>query len=143
MIDEQAQSLSEYRLNKAKNLLNQAELLLTNQRYDGSINRSYYAIFNAIRAVLALVRLDSRSHQGVIAYFDRYFVKPGIFEKQFSKIIHTAFDTRQDNDYEDFYDPSEADAQNQYENARLFIREIENKRESFIEGTISLPVITQ
>lgn len=143
MIDEQAQSLSEYRLNKAKNLLNQAELLLTNQRYDGSINRSYYAIFNAIRAVLALVRLDSRSHQGVIAYFDRYFVKPGIFEKQFSKIIHTAFDTRQDNDYEDFYDPSEADAKNQYENARLFIREIENKRESFIEGTISLPVITQ
>jgi uncharacterized protein (UPF0332 family) len=142
MIDEKAQSLSEYRLNKAKSLLNQAELLLNNQRYDGSINRSYYAIFNAVRALLALVKVDSRSHQGVIAYFDRYFVKAGFFEKQFSKIIHTAFDTRQDNDYEDFYDPSEADAQNQYENAILFIQEMESKREAFIEGKLLLPVIT-
>jgi uncharacterized protein (UPF0332 family) len=141
MIDEQARSLSEYRLNKAKSLLTQAELLLNNHRYDGSINRSYYAIFSAVRAVLALMVVDSRSHQGVIAYFDRYFVKPGIFEKQFSKIIHTAFDTRQDNDYEDFYDPSEADAQGQYDNAILFIQEIESKLQSFIEGKISLPVI--
>lgn len=49
MIDEQARSLSQYRLNKAKTLLTQAELMLTNLQYDGSINRSYYAIFNAVR----------------------------------------------------------------------------------------------
>jgi uncharacterized protein (UPF0332 family) len=141
MIDEQAKGLSGYRLNKGKSLLIQAELLLTNHRYDGSINRSYYAIFNAVRALLALAEVDSRSHQGVMSYFDRYFVKPGVLEKQFSKIIHTAFDTRQDNDYEDFYDPSEADAQEQYDNAVLFIEEIERKLELFIEGKLSLPVI--
>ena len=39
--------LSEHRLKKAKNLLSQAELLLQNEMYDGSINRSYYAVFNA------------------------------------------------------------------------------------------------
>jgi len=143
MIDEQAQSLSGYRLNKSRSLLVQAELLLANHQYDGSINRSYYAIFNAVRAVLALVRIDNRSHQGVMSYFDRYFVKSGVLDKQLSKIIHTAFDTRQDNDYEDFYDPSEADAQEQYNNAILFIREIESKRQMFIEGKLSLPVITK
>ena len=143
MIDEQARSLSQYRLNKAKNLLTQAELMLTNLQYDGSINRSYYAIFNAVRAVLALVRVDSRSHQGVISYFDRYFVKPGVFEKKFSKIVHSAFDTRQDTDYEDFYVPSESDAQEQYDNATRFIREIEHKRELFIQGKLSLPTISQ
>lgn len=143
MIDEQARSLSEYRLSKAKKLLTQSELLLTNHQYDGSINRSYYAIFNAVRALLALMRVDSRSHQGVISYFDRYFVKPGIFEKQFSKIVHSAFDTRQDNDYEDFYVPSEADAQEQHDNATQFIGEIECKRELFIQGKLSLPTITQ
>jgi len=143
MIDEQAQSLSGYRLNKSRSLLVQAELLLANHQYDGSINRSYYAIFNAVRAVLALVRIDNRSHQGVMSYFDSYFVKSGVLDKQLSKIIHTAFDTRQDNDYEDFYDPSEADAQEQYNNAILFIREIESKRQMFIEGKLSLPVITK
>jgi len=143
MIESQAQILSEYRLKKAMDLLTQSELLLSNQRYDGSINRSYYAIFNAVRSVLALVSIDSRSHQGVMSYFDRYFVKPGIFEKNFSKIIHSAFDTRQDNDYEDFYVPSEADALDQYNNAILFIREIEQKRKLFISGELPLPVINQ
>jgi len=75
---------------------------LRNHQYDGSVNRSYYAIFNAVRSVLALLRTDSRSHSGVISFFDRYFVKTGIFDKRFSKIVHAAFDTRQDNDYEDF-----------------------------------------
>jgi hypothetical protein len=37
----------------------------------------------------------------------------------------------------------QAQSLSEYENAMLFIREIENKRESFIEGTISLPVINQ
>lgn len=143
MINEKAQSLSGYRLEKAKSLLTQSELLLTNRQYDGSINRSYYAIFNAVRSVLALLSVDSRSHQGVMVYFDRYFVKTGIFDKQFSKILHTAFDTRQDNDYEDFNVPSETDAKEQYSNATLFIEEIERKRESFIEGKISLPAIIQ
>lgn len=79
----------------------------------------------------------------MISYFDRYFVKTGIFEKQLSKIVHSAFDTRQDNDYEDFYVPSEAEAQEQYDNAAFFIGEIENKRKLFIQGKLSLPTITQ
>jgi len=142
MIDEQTQRLSEYRFNKAKTLLTQAELLLINHQYDGSINRSYYAIFNAVRAILALVKLDSRSHQGVISFFDRYFVKTGIFEKLLSQIVHSAFDSRQDNDYEDFYVPSEADAQEQYANAVHLIQDIEQKRDLFIKGTLLLPTIT-
>ncbi len=105
MIDEPAKHLSKYRLDKANTLLTQAELLLNNKQYDGSVNRSYYAIFNTVRALLALVGLDSQSHRGVISFFDRYFVKTGIFEKQYSKIVHQAFDSRQDSDYEDFYHP--------------------------------------
>ena len=143
MIDEQAKHLAEYRLNKAKTLQIQSELLLNNAQYDGSINRSYYAIFNAIRALLALLRLDSRRHSGVISYFDRYFVKTGLLGKQYSKFAHTAFDTRQDNDYEDFYEPSESDAHAQHANAVMFIQEVEEKLELFIQGTLHLPVIPE
>ena len=42
-----AQELSAHRLDKAKDILRQACLLLENAEYDGSVNRSYYAIFNA------------------------------------------------------------------------------------------------
>jgi uncharacterized protein (UPF0332 family) len=142
MIDEQARHLAEYRLQKAKTLQAQSELLLNNAQYDGSINRSYYAIFNATRALLALLRLDSQRHSGVISYFDRYFVKTGVFEKQYSKFAHTAFDTRQDNDYEDFYEPSQVEAQEQHANAVLFINEVEDKLEQFLQGKLSAPSIS-
>ena len=142
MIDEQATTLSTYRLSKAKTLLIQAELLLTNQQYDGSVNRSYYAMFTAVRALLALVRLDSRSHQGVISFFDRYFVKTNLFEKPYSQFLHTAFDARQDNDYEDFYVPSATDAREQYDHACQLLQEIEKTCQLFWEGKLSLPTIS-
>lgn len=139
---EETRHLSTYRLEKAKDVLEQAELLFQEHRYDGSINRSYYAIFHAMRAILALVSLDSQTHKGVISFFDRYFVKPGTCGKAFSKIAHTAFDVRQVSDYEDFQMPTEEQARTQLDDARRFIQEIECKREQFIQGTLNLPTIT-
>jgi uncharacterized protein (UPF0332 family) len=98
-------------------------------------------MFTSVRALLSLVRLDSRSHQGVISFFDRYFVKTNLFEKRYSQVLHAAFDARQDNDYEDFYMPSNIDAQTQYEHARQFLQEIERKCRLFLEGKALLPVI--
>ena len=141
MLDEVVIDLSKYRIDKANDLLSQSEILFKNQKYDGSINRSYYAIFNAIRSLLALVKLDSSSHAGVLSFFDRYFVKTGIFQKEFSKIAHAAFDSRQDYDYEDFYVPTKEQAQKQLEDAQLFIEEAENKRVSIIQGESDLPKI--
>jgi len=47
IMTEEARTLSAYRLEKAKDVLQQAELLFQEHRYDGSINRSYYAIFHS------------------------------------------------------------------------------------------------
>lgn len=141
MIDELSVDLSAYRLNKAKDLLEQAKLLDDNDKFDGSINRSYYAIFNAIKSLLALVRLDSAKHSGVISFFDRYFVKTGIFDKKFSRIAHSAFDSRQDYDYEDFYMPTKEESQNQIEDAEDFIHEVESKIKLLVDEKISLPKI--
>lgn len=141
MIDKLSADLSNYRLAKAKDLLLQAKLLDENEKFDGSINRSYYAIFNAIRALLALVRLDSSKHSGVISFFDRYFVKTSIFDKRFSRIAHSAFDSRQDYDYEDFYAPTNEESQIQIKDAEDFIREVDIKIDLLVDGKISLPNI--
>jgi len=111
-------------------------VLLEAASYDGSINRSYYAIFNAIRALLALISIDSQKHSGVISLFDQYFVKTKICDKQFSQIVHTAFEARQVSDYEDFYLPTLDQAQLQLDNARKLIQEIELKREQLIKDEI-------
>ena len=143
MIDDIKLDLALYRLKKAKDLLSQGRLLHENRNYDGSINRSYYAIFNAIRALLALVELDSLKHSGVISFFDKYFVKTCFVDKEFSKIAHAAFDIRQENDYEDFYEPTEEESQTQLNDAEKFLREIEVKIHKMITNEIVIPQITK
>lgn len=139
MSDTKARDLSAHRLDKARGLLDQADVLLQHGSYDGSINRSYYAIFNAIRSLLAFLRLDSRRHSGVISFFDRYFVKTGIFEKSSSQMVHTAFEIRQVSDYEDFFMPTQEEAQQQLEQARTLIEQVAQKREQLLDETIPLP----
>lgn len=51
MIDQLSIDLSEYRIRKAKDLLSQAKILHNSGKYDGSVNRSYYAVFNSIRSI--------------------------------------------------------------------------------------------
>ena len=143
MNDNLSTDLSEYRSKKAKDLLLQAKLLHNNQKFDGSINRSYYAIFYGIRSLLALVKLDSPKHSGIISYFDKFFVKTKIFDKKYSEIAHSAFNSRQDNDYEDFYTPSEDESNRQIKESEDFLNEIEKIRESLIIGRINLPQIKE
>jgi uncharacterized protein (UPF0332 family) len=130
-----ASDLSDYRLNKARELADEAKLLFDNRRYDGCVNRSYYAIFSAVRSLLALVGLDSRKHSGIISYFDR----DGIFDREFSRIVHNSFDVRQASDYQDFYIISEAQARAQLEGCMRFISEVGEKRSLILRGELSLP----
>jgi uncharacterized protein (UPF0332 family) len=139
---EHAHDLSSHRLNKAKDILRQAELLLNNNEYDGSVNRSYYAIFNAIRSLLALVGIDSRKHTGVISFFDQYFVKTGICEKELSVIAHAAFDTRQIYDYQDFQIVIYDEARMQFDNAARFVLAIEHQQLLLIQGKTALPKVS-
>ena len=41
-------------------------------------HRSYYAIFHAMRAVLALDGIDMKRHSGVMSEFRRLYIKTGI-----------------------------------------------------------------
>ena len=101
------------------------ELLLKNANFRSSINRSYYAIFHAIRAVNALDGFDSSKHSGVIAHFNQEYVKTGVFEKGASKIIRNASELREQADYEDFYEATQEEASDVFMQASQFISEVE------------------
>jgi uncharacterized protein (UPF0332 family) len=69
--------LSAYRLEKAADDLDTAGLMFKNNKLSQSINRSYYSMFHAVRALLALSVLDSKKHTGVISFFNKHYIKPG------------------------------------------------------------------
>lgn len=70
--------LSKYRLQRSKENLKDAWILLDAQSYKSSINRSYYSIFHCLRAVTALDGFDSSKHSGIIAFFNMHYVKNGV-----------------------------------------------------------------
>ncbi len=76
--------LVQYRLASAKEKRESAKLLLEAGLYKDSVGRSYYAIFSSIRAILAIRQVDFSKHAGVISYFQKEYVKTGIFDKKYS-----------------------------------------------------------
>ena len=125
MPDNQNRELAKYRLAKSGECSVAANSLLTDGLYAHSVNRSYYAIFHAIRAVLALEGVDFKKHSGVISYFQQHYIKTGIFERKYSDYVKEAFTIRTDSDYEDFYVVSKDDALEQLKHARQFIAAVE------------------
>ena len=117
--------LSKYRLEQSKQCLKSSKVLYDIEDYKGSANRSYYAIFHAIRSVLALEAVDFKRHSAVISYFRKNYIKTGIFKVELSDIISEAFDIRSDSDYNDFYIVCKNDIFIQIENATYFYDEIE------------------
>ncbi len=117
--------LVQYRLSSAKERLESARLLLDAGQYKDSIGRSYYAIFTAVRAVLARDQVDFSKHAGVIAYFQREYIKSAIFDIKYSKILQRAFQIRNNCDYDDFFIVSKEDATEQYKNAVDMVQAIE------------------
>ena len=121
MPDNSRIDLAQYRMTKADECFRADGRLLEEGLFADSANRSYYAIFHAIRAILALDERDFKKHSGVISYFQQQYVKTGTFDKEYSDIARGAFHIRQESDYEDFFLVSEQDASEQLENAGRFI----------------------
>ena len=126
-MDERQSDLSKYRIQEAKDSLRVAERCLSDGFYKDSINRSYYAAFYCIKAVLALGTVDFKRHKDVMAYFNKEYVATGIFPRELGRKLSTLKQLREKSDYDDFYISSKAQAEDQYNTAKYTLEQIENR----------------
>ncbi len=125
--------LARYRMARAKEMLLAAEENLKIGQYKTSLNRSYYAIFHAMRAANIVRGFDSSKHSGVIAYFNKEYLKEGIMDRKLSVLIKNSSFLREKSDYDDFFVASKKDAERQIEDANKFIMAVENYLKSVNE----------
>ena len=71
MQEHERKALSQVRLEHAIECLSAARNLLETENYKSAANRSYYAVFHAMRAVLAFDEIDMKHHGGIISEFRR------------------------------------------------------------------------
>ena len=116
---------AKYRLERAKQDLSDAEFSYKDRRYLNANNRVYYAIFHAIKAVLATERIDFKKHKDVLAYFNQHYVKTEIFPRMIGKKISQANKVREDSDYDDEFVPTDEETKIQINTAREIINLVE------------------
>ena len=116
--------LSLYRLVRAQEDLQTAKDLYNADNYRVANNRAYYAIFHALRAVMALEQFDSKKHSGIISEFQRKFIKTGVFPKEMSKMISSAFVIRNASDYDDMFIANKDETAKQIEDAGFIILKV-------------------
>jgi uncharacterized protein (UPF0332 family) len=92
--------LALYRLQQAEESQDEAKYLFDGHKSPRSvINRAYYAMFYSILALLVFEPYSSSKHSGVLSYFNRRFIKDGLFSEDLGRAANKAFDLRQRGDY--------------------------------------------
>lgn len=98
---EERKILIAYRLERAKEALEEAKLLLDKGYGNTFVNRLYYACFYAVSALLLAKDLSSAKHSGVRSLFHQNFVKFGLLDVELGHLYDRLFDNRQKGDYQD------------------------------------------
>ena len=86
-------------LERAGQALQQAQDNLKLSYYEVATSRAYYAMFYAASALLVSRGISRSKHSGVHSAFGQYFVKPGLIEPEYSRLLVNAFNVRLDGDY--------------------------------------------
>lgn len=113
--------LSKYRFSLAEETYKNAKMCFDNGFYRDCINRSYYAVFYGVRAVLALDSIDFKRHKDVVAYFNKEFVATGKFPGEMGRRLARLKMKREESDYNDFFIASADEAKKQLESVEYML----------------------
>lgn len=124
MDTENRTNLINYRLEQAQETISEAELLIAHKKYRAAVNRIYYGMFYAVSAVGAQCGFATSKHGQLLGWFNQMFIKPGIFDRTYGKMLREAFELRLQGDYDAFIEFSEADVRTRLKEMTLFINAI-------------------
>ena len=112
-------------LDRADRSLEDAHYLLFDRKsFESMVSRAYYAMYYAAESCLLSVDERVSSHKGLITQFGRCFVKEGLIEMEYGRMLSTIYQRRQLGDYEVSYTLSEAETNEAITNASAFIERV-------------------
>lgn len=128
------EELAKVRLERAKELLKDAEDLLTKESYRSANNRAFYAMEKSIKALLAVEKIEVATHNGGLKQFNYIFIHKGNgrFTVDDYQKIARAEQIRNVSDYDDFYIASREEAKQQVGDAKYIV----NKVQKYLEDEI-------
>jgi len=131
-------------LSLAEEKLPVARQLLTVGLFDETVSKSYYVMFYAAKAALALEGIRPHRHSGVAARFGQHFAKTGRVESILGRKLREAMDAREDADYNPNRRASREDAERLLADASEFLQAIKalfenHNRSAILESSVETP----
>lgn len=126
-------ALARHRMERAETTLNEAREELSRKNFRLSVNRSYYSVFYAMRALLATVDKDSSKHSGIVSLFNQHFIKTGIVSDIGFKSIQILMDLRHESDYQDFTEITDEEADGAVDSATVLVGLLKEKLEEILK----------
>ena len=118
-------TLIAYRLERARESLEEAKILLERGHGNTFVNRLYYACFYAVSALLLSRGLSSAKHSGIRSLFHQNFVKANLVSVELGHLYDKLFDNRQKGDYADLVRFDVEEVSEWYGEAREFVETVE------------------
>lgn len=118
-------ALIEYRMERARETLDEAKVMFDAGRTNAYVNRLYYACFYAVSALLLTRDFSTSKHSYLRSLMHREFVKTGLISKGMGDHFDMLFDNRLKGDYADFIRFEAEDVAGWFEQTQEFVKHID------------------
>ena len=127
MDQQDKEALIKYRIEQAHETISEVEKLIEIDFLKTAVNRIYYGMFYCLSALALKNNFTSSKHLQLIGWFNKNFIKTGIVEAKYGRIIRNAFKNRNEGDYAPYIEFHKED-----------VNEMKNDLEDFINRIIPL-----
>jgi len=124
-VDENTRLIIRMRLERRRDDIETARLLIERGKYRPAISRACYAVFAIASAALLVFDIRFHKHSAVESAVHQYLVRPGLIEPEYGRIYSQAFKHRLDADYKDEAQFSQEEARRILEDAECFVARLE------------------
>jgi uncharacterized protein (UPF0332 family) len=121
LAEEEKLSLINYRLKQAHEAAESAELLIANNRSAAAINRIYYAVFYCVMALALKSGFKTSKHLQLIGWFNKTFIRTGLIDQDFGRILKDCYEYRKKADYDSFVEFEKIDVEVLFDEMKKFI----------------------
>ena len=128
-------TLIAYRMNRAHEAVDEAQLLFDAGHINSYVNRLYYACFYAVSALLLTRNVSTSKHGHLRSLLHREFVKRGSIPNKLGKHFDLLFSSRQEGDYADFVEFKADEVASWLVETRTFVSHIENLISNLLKDT--------
>ncbi|ODS39006.1 MAG: hypothetical protein A7316_06445 [Candidatus Altiarchaeales archaeon WOR_SM1_86-2] len=112
-------------LTEAKRKLKRAKDLYEDCYYDEAAHDGYYSMLHAAKALLALKKVQVKTHRGVISEIQKLYVKSGIITQDLASALSRDLQIRMRVDYDIMIEISDDLANDVINDAEEFLKEVD------------------